>query len=109
MSPSPQSPPSHVAHIDICGQQYAVRSDLDPAYISQLAEYLDQKMRLAERESQNADLLRVTVIAALNIADELFRERAQNQGMEGRLLARAADIERLIDGALADAKKQAIA
>jgi len=102
-------PSSHVVQIEICGHQYSVRTDLDPAYINQLAVYLDQKMRLAEVQTQNADLARVTVVAALNIADEFFRARADSQGLEGRLLARAADIERLIDDALAGGQKQAIA
>jgi cell division protein ZapA len=102
-------PSSHVVQVEIRGQQYAVRSDLDPGYINQLAVYVDQKIRMAEVETQNADLARVTVVAALNIADELFRARADSQGLEGRLLARAADIERLIDDALAGAQKQAIA
>jgi cell division protein ZapA len=96
-------------HVDIHGQQYPIRTDLDAAYIDQLARYVEEKMRLAERDTQSADVLRVAVIAALNIADELFRARADNQGIEGRVLARAADIERLIDAVLAGAQKQAIA
>ena len=101
--------PSQVVHVEIHGQPYAVRSDLDPAYVGQLAAYLDQKMRLAEQETQNADLVRVAVIAALNIADELFRTLADNQGLEGRMIARTAKIEQLIDAALAGAQQQAIA
>jgi cell division protein ZapA len=58
---------SRVVHIEIHGQQYAVRSDLDPAYISQLAQYFDEKMRLASMEVQTADSLRIAVIAALNV------------------------------------------
>lgn len=95
---------SRVVHVEIHGQRYAVRSDLDPAYVAQLALYLDEKMRLAAGEIQTADPLRVAVIAALNVADELFRARAEGQGVEGRLLARAADIERLLDAALDDAR-----
>ena len=100
---------SRVVHVEIHGQRYAVRSDLDPAYISQLALYFDEKMRLASAEIQSADSLRVAVIAALNVADELFRARADGQSLEGRVHTRAAEIERLVDAVLADAKAQAIA
>ena len=65
--------PTRVVHIDIHGQRYAVRSDLEPAYISELAAYLDEKMRLASIEIDSTDTLRVAVIAALNLTDELFR------------------------------------
>ena len=98
-----------VVHVDIHGQRYAVRSDLDPAYITEIAAYLDEKMRLASLEIQSADSLRVAVIAALNVADELFRARADGHGIEGTMLARTADIERLVDAVLGDAGTQAIA
>lgn len=101
--------PNRVVHVDIHGQRYAVRSDLDPAYITELASFLDDKMRLASLEIQSADSLRVAVIAALNVADELFRARADGSGFEGQMLKRTADIERLVDAVLAPARSQAIA
>jgi cell division protein ZapA len=98
-----------VVQVEIHGQRYSVRSDLDPAYISELAAYLDEKIRLAAQETQSVDLVRVVIVAALNLTDELFRTRADGQGIEGRLLARAGDIERLVDQVLTDARAQAIA
>ena len=91
---------TRVVHVDIHGQQYAIRSELDPAYIGEIAAYLDEKMRLASRELASTDPLRVAVIAALNIVDELRRARADTSGVEGRLNARAADIERILDAVL---------
>ena len=91
---------TRVVHVEIHGQQYAIRSDLDPGYIGEIAAYLDEKMRLASRELASTDPLRVAVIAALNIVDELRRARADTSGVEGRLNARAADIERILDAVL---------
>ncbi len=96
--------PTRVLHVDIHGQQYAVRSDLDPAYIAELAVCLDEKMRLAAIEIESADPLRVAVVAALNLADELFRARAESGDTESQVFARTAEIERLVDGVLADAR-----
>jgi cell division protein ZapA len=99
-----------VVHVHIHGQQYAVRSDLDPQYVGELAAYVDEKMRLASREIASADAVRVSVIAALNIADELFHARADRQSSEERrFVARAADLERLVDAALGDTAAPAIA
>ena len=100
---------SRIVQVEIHGQRYAVRSDLDPAYISELAAYLDEKLQAAARETQSVDLLRVAIVAALNLTDELFRSRADGEDIEGRLAARAADIERLVDRVIADARAQAIA
>lgn len=92
-----------VVHVDIHGQQYAIRSELDPQYIAEIAAYLDEKMRMASRELASSDPLRVAVIAALNVVDELHRAKADTSGVQGRLLARAADIERIVDAVLSDA------
>lgn len=89
---------SRVVHVDIHGQRYAVRSDLDPAYISELASYVDEKMQLASTEVQSGESMKVAILAALNIADELFTSR-QESG-EARWLSKAAEIERLVDAAL---------
>ena len=54
-----------------------------------------------------ADPLRVAVIAALNITDELFRARTAattTTSSEGRLLARTADLERIVDEVLKEAQ-----
>ena len=41
------SDPSRVVSVEIHGQQYPIRSGLDPAYVAELAAYVDEKMRLA--------------------------------------------------------------
>ena len=91
-------PATRVVHVDIQGQRYAIRSALDPKYIADLAAFVDQKLDLTGRELTTSDALRIAVIAALNITDELFR--AQQNTTDGRLQARAAEIERLVDAAL---------
>jgi cell division protein ZapA len=91
---------SKVVQVDIHGQRYAVRSDLDPQYIAELAAFLDEKMRGAARELAGADALRIAVIAALNLADELHRARADSAGAEHRLRTRAAEIVQIADAAL---------
>lgn len=93
--------PSRVVTVEIQGQRYPVRSDLDAAYVADLASYVDGKMRLASRESTVADSMRIAVIAALNIADELFRARDDASGGQEAFLDRAAELERILDAVLA--------
>ena len=89
---------TRVVHVDIQGQRYAIRSALDPKYVADIAAFVDQRMDLAGRELATNDVVRIAVISALNIADELFRTRQDSA--EGRFQARAADLERLVDAAL---------
>jgi cell division protein ZapA (FtsZ GTPase activity inhibitor) len=97
---------AQVVHVEIHGQQYAIRSELDPQYIGELASFLDDRLRLAAQELGTVDQLKVTVVAALNIVDDLFRARADANGAEGRVLARTIEIERLVDDALKDARQR---
>lgn len=97
---------SKVVQVDIHGQRYAVRSDLDPQYVNELALFLDDKMQAASKELSSADPLRIAVIAALNIVDELHRARADSAGSEQRLHLRAQEIERMVDAVLDDARQR---
>ena len=99
---------SRVVNVEIHGQRYAVRSELEPQYVGELASYVDDKMRQAARELASADPLRIAVIAALNLTDELFRARADSVGVEGALLSRTAEIERLVDAVLDEAKARVV-
>ena len=89
--------PGRVVPVDIHGQRYPIRSGLDPEYVARLAIYVDEKMRAAAETTPNGDSLRLAVLAALNIADELFRCRDTNRARDGVLAERAGELERLLD------------
>jgi cell division protein ZapA len=95
-----QDVPSRVVHVEIHGQQYPIRSGLDPAYVAELAAYVDQKMRAASRESTAGDTLKIAVLAALNIADECFRVQADERQRRDSITTRAEELERMVDLAL---------
>jgi cell division protein ZapA len=97
--------PSRVVTVEIQGQRYPVRSDLDAGYVADLANYVHAKMELASRESAVADSMRIAVIAALNIADELFRAREDASGGQTALLDRAAQLERILDAVLSEDRR----
>ena len=94
-------PDPQVVSVEIRGQRYPIQSDLDAKYVNGLASYLDEKIRAASESTPHGDTLRLTVIAALNIADELFRCQDVQQASRGALAQRAEALERLLDAALA--------
>jgi cell division protein ZapA len=60
----------------IFGNEYTIRGEANADYIRELAHYVDGKMR---EISKNANLnipLKVSILAAINLADEVFRLRA---------------------------------
>ena len=94
-------PESQIVSVEIRGQRYPIRSDLDAKYVNGLATYVDEKIRAASETSPSGDSLRLAVIAALNIADELFRCQDVHNERRGALAERAEALERLVDAALA--------
>lgn len=89
-----------VIPVEINGQRYPVRSSLDPDYVARLATYVDEKIRAAADTVPTGDPLRLSVLAALNIADELFRSRDANRDKDRGLAERAEELERLVDRVL---------
>jgi cell division protein ZapA len=89
--------------VEIGGQRYPIRSGLDPAYVAELAAYVDQKVRAATEAAPTNDLLSVAILVALNIADECFRARQQQSSMDGEIADRALRLEQLVDQALSQA------
>jgi cell division protein ZapA len=63
-----------ILEIEIFGQRYKIRvkGEEDETYIGHLTSYVDQKMHEVAVKSKSADMTKVAVLAALNIADELF-------------------------------------
>jgi len=89
-----------VVSVEIAGQKYPIRSGLDPEYVNRLALYVDDKMRAAADSAPTGDALRLAVLAALNIADELFRSRDSSRSRDGEFTERALELERLLDRVL---------
>jgi cell division protein ZapA len=89
-----------VVSVEICGQRYPIRSTLDAEYVSRLAGYVDEKIRAAGEATSSGDGQRLAVLAALNIADELFRCRESTRARNGNLAERAGELERLLDKVL---------
>lgn len=65
--------------IKIFGHEYRVKGDADPGYIEEVARYVDQKMREVSKQTPVGSITKIAILAALNIADELFRERNEKE------------------------------
>jgi cell division protein ZapA len=86
--------------VEILGQRYPIRAALDPEYIRRLAAYVDGKVRAASDSAPSSDPVRLAVLAALNIADELFRHLETSRAAGGTVVERAEELERLLDRVL---------
>jgi len=72
----------NVLKVRIYGAEYSIRGQADANYIKAIAEYLDSKMREVDKSVRVDSSLKVAILASLNIADELFRERRERKEKE---------------------------
>jgi cell division protein ZapA len=90
-----------VVQIEVHGQQYPIRTALDPRYVQELADFVEARMSLAAKSSPSSDAVGLAILTALNITDEYFRTRSALTDNSGAAGDRAEAIEKIIDQALA--------
>src|SRR6266404_4621775 len=83
--------------VEIYDQAYTVRSDGDPEYLKQLAEYVDQRMREISSGTLTVDSRKVAILAALYIADELHQLRKLHEQADEQLATRSAECSEMLD------------
>jgi cell division protein ZapA len=96
MAEEPRSNESGYVTVEIYDQTYHL-SGQDANHIRELAARVDAKMRAVAAKGRTVDSLRVAVMAALNLADELSQAGTGN-AEQGH--ARAANLRGLLDEVL---------
>jgi cell division protein ZapA len=83
--------------VEIYNQTYNIRSDGDSEYITQLAEFVDARMREISSGTLTVDSLKVAILAALHIADELHRLKRLHEQADSQLASRSAECAEMLD------------
>ena len=88
---------SPTIRVEIYNHTYNIRSDGDTEYIIQLAEFVDSRMREISSGTLTVDSLKVAILAALHIADELHSARTSQAMLDAQLASRSAECTELLD------------
>ena len=86
--------------VEIYGQAYTMGGDLDEAYVQKLARYVDEKMAAVAQATQTVDSVRVAVLAAMAIADELHSRQQDTGHRDDALRERAQQCLTILERAL---------
>ncbi len=92
--------------IEIFGKEYNIRGQADPQHITRVAAYVDQKMREINEKLALPSLSQVAILASLNIADELLREREERQRSARAVREKAGHLEDLLLSTLSGAPQE---
>ena len=91
---------SNRVKVEIYGQSYTLGGELDEAYVQKLARYVDEKMRAVAEATQTVDSMRVAVLAAMAMADELHTRENDTGHRDDALRERAQQCLTILERAL---------
>jgi cell division protein ZapA len=61
--------------VQIAGVRYALKTEEDDRWVKSVASFVEEKIREAQKRARTPDTQAAAVLTALQIAEELFRER----------------------------------
>jgi len=86
--------------VEIYGQSYSMSGEVDEAYVQKLARYVDKKMRAVSEATQTVDSVRVAVLTAMALADELHTRQNETGERDDALRERAQQCLSILEHAL---------
>ena len=96
-----------VVKVNILGQDYVVRSAAGQKYLEQVAEYVNNKMEEIKASGiDDSQQLRIAVLAAMNITDELFTYRKEKKKFIDKVEAKTVAITEFIENRIEDIESE---
>jgi len=99
---APEAADAQSVSVNILGREYKIRGVADPAYVEEVAAFVDTRMREIARGTATPAPDRVAILAAINIADELLQLRRSGDDELQSIERRTQNLIRLLDERLAE-------
>ena len=92
-----------VVKVNILGQDYVVRSAAGQKYLEKVAAYVNEKMEEIKASGiDDSQQLRIAILAAMNITDELFTYKKEKQKFVDKVEAKTLAITEFIENRIHD-------
>ena len=89
-----------VAKVEIFGEKYTLRADMEKDHIQKVAQYVDGKFSEVAKSSPTLSTSKMAILTSLNIADELIRlegDRERLEQLEHVILSKIAELISLVE------------
>ncbi len=81
----------------ILGQKYTIKGDEPEEYIREIASFVDKKLKEVYSSAPNITPVKASILAALDIADELFKMKIRQEEETKNVEEKAATLASLFD------------
>ena len=94
--------------VNIYGQDYLLKTSADEKYINKIAEFVRLKMKEIEDTGldANSQQLKIAVLSAMNIADELFQSLNKNSNIISTIGTKGNSFIEYIDDRIKEIESQ---
>lgn len=83
----------YTTQVEIFGKKYTIRSDSDPSYTAEVADFVDKKIREVAENYSAISSHKIYILASIDIANDLFQVKKKCEDKDTQSDER---IERLI-------------
>ena len=83
--------------IKVFGQTYAVKTDAEEDHIQEVARYVNEKIDEVLKKTRSVSTLNVAILTALNIADDLLKEKEKRMVLLREIEKKSEDLAEKID------------
>jgi cell division protein ZapA len=86
-----------VAKVEIFGEKYTLRADMEKDHIQKVAQYVDGKFSEVAKSSPTLSTSKMAILTSLNIADELIRLEGDKERLEHLVLSKVGELISLVE------------
>jgi cell division protein ZapA len=85
-----------IVRVRILGEEYSLRTEASPEHTKAVADHVDRTVRAIQAASSGVETHKAAILAALQITDDLFRERGASESMAADIRQLASEIRPLL-------------
>ena len=97
----------NAVRVTIFGDEYALRSEAGADYTRACAEHVDERVQSVHVSGHVAEPHKAAILAAMQITDELFRVRSDQEEQTGMVHSRIGELRQKVEDALSRGAAQA--
>ena len=83
--------------VEVAGLKFQLKTDADEAYVKSLARYVTEKMDEARNSARTAPTQHIALLAALNVADELFQSKRDAKQFRQKVREKSRSILEILE------------
>ena len=85
-------PKERLVEIKVFGQVYTVKTDADEDHLQRVAQYVNEKIDEVVKNTKSVSSLNVAILTAINIADDLIKERIKRLSLLQEVEKKSKDL-----------------